>query len=55
VVKHLPEASIDTVLLEALKAEKNHQEIDIVEKFGFLFIAEMRHFLNIHSIIKPKV
>ena len=55
VVKSLPEACIDTVILEALKTDKNQQEIVIVEKFGFLILAEMRHFFSIHSIIKSKV
>lgn len=49
IVLQLPEASIDLVLQETMKEDKNSEEVDAIQTHAFLFIKEFRHFLAVQN------
>ncbi len=54
VICKLPDASIDSVIVETLKENVTGTLSQTVDKYSWFFVAEVRHFMRINKLEKPK-
>lgn len=54
VICKLPDASIDSVIVETLKENVPAQLSHIVVNYSWFFVAEVKHFMGINKLLKPK-
>jgi hypothetical protein len=54
VICKLPDASIESVIVETLKENVPVHLSQIVVNYAWFFVAEVKHFMGINKLLKPK-
>ena len=46
-------ALIEAFIMDKIKAEKEQEQIQMIDKYAIYFIEEFKHFARIHGFIQP--